>query len=168
MSSAELHNGSTWRRWESEESTHSHSNRIRQQRHRRNHSRNLPAQPHRHRLIPLRPKQIKEKRAAKDRRYENAHEDVEARDPNEIVIVHITSRIEVLDAVLLLVEPRDGVGADGFADDAEDHGDLVDDHFCPAQVVGRVEHVGGFEFGPLHFGEVEAPDCGCHSGDVLV
>ncbi len=56
-------------------------------------------------------------------------------------------------------------GADGLGDDAEDHGELVDDELCAAEVVVGVPHVARLELAPLYVVQVEAPDDG-HVGSV--
>jgi hypothetical protein len=47
--------------------------------------------------------------------------------------------------------------AQALAHNAEDHGDLVDDELCPAEVVLLVPHVAVLELAPLHLLHVEAP-----------
>jgi hypothetical protein len=63
---------------------------------------------------------------------------------------------------LLVDVGGEGGGADRFGGDAEDHGELVEGHFGAAEVVAAGEYVGGFERGPAHFAEVQAPYHGRH------
>lgn len=44
-----------------------------------------------------------------------------------------------------------------FGADAKSHGNLVDDHLRPTQVIDIVEHVGAFEFAPLQLANVKTP-----------
>lgn len=49
--------------------------------------------------------------------------------------------LAVVDGVALAVVPGDAVCAEGLGDDAEDHGELVEDYFGCAEVVVRIEDV---------------------------
>ena len=111
--------------------------------------------------MSLRPEKVEEESGAKDRSDGHADEDVVAHDAHEIVIVHHGEVILPSDELLLIHVFGEGGSPDRLGADTEDHGDLIDDHLGATKVVFGVEHVGGFEFAPLHLSEVEPPD-DCH------
>lgn len=111
--------------------------------------------------MSLRPEKVEEESGAKDCSDGHANEDVVAHDAHEIVIVDHGEMILPGDELLLVHVLGEGGGPDRLRADTEDHGDLIDDHLGATKVVLGIEHVGGFEFAPLHLSEVEPPD-DCH------
>lgn len=110
------------------------------------------------------PEKVEEEGRSKDEGDRDAGEDVEGSGAYDIVVVHVDvlTWAQLLDEGLLLYVISNGGGANRFRTHTTHHGKLIDDHLGPSKVVDAIEHVGGLEFGPLHFMEVEAPD-DCHS-----
>ena len=110
---------------------------------------------------PLGEDQVKEKGRAKDERDKDAVEDVVTGDPDIISTpLGHSVLIEPGDIFGLIKVIAQGGRAQRFADDAKDHGELVDDELGSSEVVRLVPHVRGFEFGRMDLTEVETPERG--------